>query len=110
MTDGAVDLDGLAGRGEMARPLQDEEVATGDPGELPAPFDVLADVELAVDGEGGEVQRSAHVLYGLAIGETDLESFLADVVKDVPGLQRTETMIVLSSSKETTKVEPPPAG
>lgn len=40
----------------------------------------------------------------------DLESFLADVVKDVPGLRRTETMIVLSSSKETTKVEPAPAG
>jgi Lrp/AsnC family leucine-responsive transcriptional regulator len=39
----------------------------------------------------------------------DLESFLAGVVKDVPGLQRTETMIVLSSSKETTRVDPPPA-
>lgn len=39
----------------------------------------------------------------------DLESFLAAVVKDVPGLQRTETLIVLSSAKETTKIEPPPA-
>ena len=38
----------------------------------------------------------------------DLESFLADIVKDVPGLQRTETLIVLSSSKETTSVQPPP--
>ena len=40
----------------------------------------------------------------------DLESFLADIVKDVPGLQRTETLIVLSSSKETTSVQPPPGG
>ena len=38
----------------------------------------------------------------------DLESFLADVVKDVPGLQRTETIIVLSSAKETTVIEPVP--
>ncbi len=36
----------------------------------------------------------------------DLESFLASVVKDVPGLQRTETLIVLSSAKETTRLEP----
>ena len=38
----------------------------------------------------------------------DLESFLGNVVKDVPGLQRTETLIVLSSAKETTLVEPAP--
>jgi len=31
----------------------------------------------------------------------ELERFLADVVKDTPGVQRTETIIVLSSSKET---------
>lgn len=37
----------------------------------------------------------------------DLESFLGSVVKDVPGLQRTETLIVLSSAKETTRVVPP---
>jgi Lrp/AsnC family leucine-responsive transcriptional regulator len=36
----------------------------------------------------------------------DLETFLAGVIKDVPGLQRTETLIVLSSAKETTAVEP----
>ena len=36
----------------------------------------------------------------------DLESFLAGVIKDVPGLQRTETIIVLSSAKETTTLEP----
>jgi Lrp/AsnC family leucine-responsive transcriptional regulator len=36
----------------------------------------------------------------------DLESFLGNVVKDVPGLQRTETLIVLSSAKETTRLEP----
>ena len=39
----------------------------------------------------------------------DLESFLSTVVKDVPGLQRTETLIVLSSAKETTHLEPAPA-
>src|SRR4051794_12721671 len=31
-----------------------------------------------------------------------LERFLATVVKTVPGVQRTETLIVLSSTKETT--------
>lgn len=31
----------------------------------------------------------------------DLEAFLSGVVKDVPRLQRTETLIVLSSAKET---------
>ena len=36
----------------------------------------------------------------------DLETFLGDVVKDVPGLQRTETLIVLSSAKETTRLDP----
>ena len=39
----------------------------------------------------------------------DLETFLAQVIKDVPGLQRTETIIALSSAKETTKLEPVPA-
>lgn len=39
----------------------------------------------------------------------DLEAFLGSVVKDVPGLQRTETLIVLSSAKETTRLEPAPA-
>ena len=36
----------------------------------------------------------------------DIEAFLAEVVKQVPGLQRTETIIVLSSAKETTILEP----
>ncbi|MBA3448839.1 MAG: Lrp/AsnC family transcriptional regulator [Pseudaminobacter sp.] len=31
----------------------------------------------------------------------DLEAFLAAIVKAVPGMQRTETLIVLSSAKET---------
>lgn len=43
-------------------------------------------------------------------GTRDLETFLSGVIKNVPGLQRTETMIVLSSSKETTILQPPPAG
>ena len=38
----------------------------------------------------------------------DLESFLGGVIKDVPGVQRTETLIVLSSAKETVRVEPAP--
>jgi Lrp/AsnC family transcriptional regulator, leucine-responsive regulatory protein len=37
----------------------------------------------------------------------DLETFFSDVVKDVPGLQRTETLIVLSSPKDTQFVEAP---
>lgn len=37
----------------------------------------------------------------------DLEGFFAAVVKEVPGVQRTETLIVLSSPKETTRIEPP---
>ncbi len=36
----------------------------------------------------------------------DLETFLGGVIKDVPGLQRTETLIVLSSAKETARLEP----
>lgn len=35
----------------------------------------------------------------------DLEGFFAQVVKEVPGVQRTETLIVLSSPKETTRIE-----
>jgi Lrp/AsnC family leucine-responsive transcriptional regulator len=31
----------------------------------------------------------------------DLEAFLSSIVKAVPGVQRTETLIVLSSAKET---------
>ena len=31
----------------------------------------------------------------------DLESFLDGIVKGVPGVQRTETLIVMSSAKET---------
>lgn len=34
----------------------------------------------------------------------DLEGFLAGVLKEVPGLQRTETQIVLSSPKQTCRV------
>lgn len=37
----------------------------------------------------------------------DLEGFFAGVVKEVPGVQRTETLIVLSSPKETMRIEPP---
>lgn len=37
----------------------------------------------------------------------DLETFFSGVVKDVPGLQRTETLIVLSSPKDTTTLVAP---
>lgn len=37
----------------------------------------------------------------------DLEGFFADVLKTVPGMQRTETLIVLSSPKDTNVVELP---
>lgn len=37
----------------------------------------------------------------------DLEAFLATVIKKVPGLQRTETIIVLSSPKDTRRLEVP---
>jgi Lrp/AsnC family leucine-responsive transcriptional regulator len=39
----------------------------------------------------------------------DLEIFLNGVIKSVPGVQRTETLIVMSSAKETFQLplEPP---
>jgi Lrp/AsnC family leucine-responsive transcriptional regulator len=37
----------------------------------------------------------------------DLEGFFADVVKQVPGVTRTETLIVLSSPKDTALLKPP---
>ena len=45
----------------------------------------------------------------------DLEAFLSGIVKGVPGVQRTETLIVMSSAKETFHLPlnlpaPPPAG
>jgi Lrp/AsnC family transcriptional regulator, leucine-responsive regulatory protein len=42
------------------------------------------------------------------VGTTrDLEKFLADVIKSVDGIERTETLIALSSAKETSKVSLP---
>jgi Lrp/AsnC family leucine-responsive transcriptional regulator len=38
----------------------------------------------------------------------DLERFLGEVVKEVVGVQRTETIIALSSAKETTTLTPDP--
>lgn len=46
-------------------------------------------------------------LMKVRLGKTkDLESFLNTVLREVPGLQRAETLIALSSSKETTVLEP----
>ena len=47
-------------------------------------------------------------LMKVRVGTTrDLERFLAETVKTVSGVQRTETVIVLSSAKETWALEPP---
>jgi Lrp/AsnC family leucine-responsive transcriptional regulator len=47
-------------------------------------------------------------LMKVRVGTTrDLERFLAETVKTVSGMQRTETVIVLSSAKETWALEPP---
>jgi Lrp/AsnC family leucine-responsive transcriptional regulator len=40
----------------------------------------------------------------------ELERFLSQVIKDVQGVQRTETIIALSSAKETTSLTPDPLG
>lgn len=40
----------------------------------------------------------------------ELERFLATVIKETPGVQRTETIIALSSAKETTTLTPDPLG
>ena len=40
----------------------------------------------------------------------ELERFLGTVIKDVQGVQRTETIIALSSSKETTSLTSDPVG
>jgi Lrp/AsnC family leucine-responsive transcriptional regulator len=40
----------------------------------------------------------------------ELERFLAQVIKEVAGVQRTETIIALSSAKETTSLTPDPLG
>jgi Lrp/AsnC family leucine-responsive transcriptional regulator len=69
---------------------------------------------LAVVAKAPEVQECHHVtgawnyLMKVRLPATrDLEKFLGDVIKAVPGLQRTETLIALSSPKETTRVEVP---
>jgi Lrp/AsnC family leucine-responsive transcriptional regulator len=40
----------------------------------------------------------------------DLERFLGQVIKEVQGVERTETIIALSSAKETTRLTPDPLG
>lgn len=69
---------------------------------------------LDVVAEAAEVQEVHHVtgawnyLIKVRLSTTrDLEGFLANLKQVVPGLQRTETLIVLSSPKETTLVLPP---
>lgn len=69
---------------------------------------------LAAIAKAPEVQEAHHVtgswnyLIKVRLKTTrDLEGFFAGVLKEVPGLQRTETLIALSSPKETTRVEAP---
>lgn len=59
----------------------------------------------------GAVQEAHHVtgawnyLLKVRVAKTHmLEAFLASVIKSVPGIQRTETLIVLSSAKETSSI------
>ncbi len=69
---------------------------------------------LAAIADAPEVQEAHHVtgawnyLMKVRLQTTrDLEGFFADVLKKVPGVQRTETLIALSSPKETPLVVPP---
>jgi len=69
---------------------------------------------LAAIAAAPEVQEAHHVtgawnyLIKVRLRTTrDLEGFFAEVLKEVPGVQRTETLIVLSSPKDTTLVVPP---
>ncbi|WP_421759338.1 Lrp/AsnC family transcriptional regulator [Devosia sp.] len=62
-------------------------------------------------GETAEVLEAHHVTgawnYLLKVRlktNRDLEAFFTDVLKTVPGMQRTETLIVLSSPKDTNVV------
>lgn len=51
------------------------------------------------------ITGSWNYLLKVRVGTTrDLEKFLAEVVKTADGIERTETLIVLSSAKETSKV------
>lgn len=69
---------------------------------------------LAAIADAPQVQEAHHVTGGwnylikVRLRATrDLEGFFDAVLKKVPGVQRTETLIVLSSPKETTLLVPP---
>ncbi|ODN69392.1 Lrp/AsnC family transcriptional regulator [Methylobrevis pamukkalensis] len=69
----------------------------------------VADAFLTRIGAEPAVQEAHHVTgqwnYLLKVRVTTtrmLEAFLTNVIKGVPGIERTETLIVLSSAKETT--------
>lgn len=52
--------------------------------------------------EGSPCHRRVNSLLKVRVGTSrDLEAFLSQVVKATEGVQRTETIIALSSSKET---------
>lgn len=57
------------------------------------------------------ITGSWNYLLKVRVGTTrDLERFLNDVIKSVDGIERTETLIVLSSAKETWKAVLPENG
>jgi Lrp/AsnC family leucine-responsive transcriptional regulator len=84
-------------------------VGWSDPG-VEGPF--LARVsESAAVLECHHVTGSWNYLLKVRLPNTrELERFLGTVIKEVPGVQRTETIIALSSAKETTTLVADPIG
>ncbi len=60
----------------MAGAFQDEQISTCDLGELPAPVDMLTDIQITVDREGGHVERATHLLHCLPVGDVQVEALL----------------------------------
>jgi Lrp/AsnC family leucine-responsive transcriptional regulator len=82
-------------------------VGWSDP-EVEAPFLARVHASAAVL-ECHHVTGSWNYLLKVRLPNTrDLERFLANVIKVVPGVQRTETIIALSSSKETSSLTSDP--
>jgi Lrp/AsnC family leucine-responsive transcriptional regulator len=84
-------------------------VGWSDPG-VEAPFLARVNASTAVL-ECHHVTGTWNYLLKVRLPNTrELERFLAQVIKDVPGVQRTETIIALSSAKETTSLTADPLG
>jgi Lrp/AsnC family leucine-responsive transcriptional regulator len=84
-------------------------VGWSDPG-VEAPFLARVEASPAVL-ECHHVTGTWNYLMKVRLPNTrQLERFLAEVVKQVPGVERTETIIALSSAKETTNLTADPLG